>query len=127
MYYHTLCSLLLLLLLFAYTVYRYVTPDSPAVLPSITNKSLMELAADEGMTVERRRVPLSEVGDFAEIAACGTAVVMTAIKEVVARGTVHSVNGGADTVGPVCQRLYERVRGIQNGDAPDKFGWMVEV
>eukprot|EP00953_Heterococcus_sp_UTEX-ZZ885_P020635 11538-Heterococcus_DN1.PRE.1 len=79
----------------------------------------MELAADEGMTVERRRVPLNEVGDFAEIAACGTAVVMTAIKEVVARGTVHSVNGGADTVGPVCQRLYERVRGIQNGDAPD--------
>jgi branched-chain amino acid aminotransferase len=59
-----------------------VTPDSPAILKSITNKSLMELAADEGMVVERRRVPLTEVGEFAEVAACGTAVVMTAIKEV---------------------------------------------
>ena len=53
--------------LYLLDVRRYVTPDSPAVLPSITNKSLMELAADEGMTVERRRVSMSEVADFTEV------------------------------------------------------------
>lgn len=62
---------------------RFVTPDSPAVLPSITNKSLMELAKDEGMTVEHRPVPFSEVASFKEVAACGTAVVMTSIKQIV--------------------------------------------
>ena len=34
----------------------YVTPNSPAVLPSITNKSLMQLAESLGMKVERREV-----------------------------------------------------------------------
>lgn len=67
---------------------RFVTPDSPAVLPSITNKSLMELAEDEGMIVEHRPVPLSEVGSFKEVAACGTAVVMTSIKQIVKGGEV---------------------------------------
>ena len=62
-----------------------------------------------------------------QVAACGTAVVMTAIKEIVHKGKVYSLNGGSDEVGPVCQRLYARVRGIQNGDLPDKFGWMETV
>lgn len=106
---------------------KYVTPDSPAVLPSITNKSLMELAADECMIVEKRRVLMTEVADFAEVAACGTAVVMTAIKEIVYKGQVYTLNGGSDEVGPVCQKLYDRVRGIQNGDLPDKFQWMEKV
>ena len=35
----------------------YVTPKSDAVLPSITNKSLMQLAEAEGMKVEHRPVP----------------------------------------------------------------------
>lgn len=69
---------------------RFVTPDSPAVLPSITNKSLMELAKDEGMVVEHRPVPYSEVASFKEVAACGTAVVMTSIKQIV-RGSEVSL------------------------------------
>ena len=35
----------------------YVTPKSSSILPSITNKSLMQLADDLGMTVERRQIP----------------------------------------------------------------------
>ena len=37
----------------------YVTPKSTSILPSITNKSLMQIAEDLGMKVERR--PISEV------------------------------------------------------------------
>lgn len=62
----------------------YVTPDSAAILRSITNKSLMQIAADEGHVVERRQVPIEEVlaGGFSEVGACGTAVVVTPVKEI---------------------------------------------
>ena len=73
---------------------RFVTPDSPAVLPSITNKSLMELAKDAGMVVECRPIPFSEVASFKEVAACGTAVVMTSIKEIVKGEEVSQTCGG---------------------------------
>lgn len=66
-----------------------MTPDSSAVLRSITNKSLMQLAEDRGMKVEQRPIPLTEVGSFKEVAACGTAVVITPIKEIVAGGEVR--------------------------------------
>ncbi len=68
---------------------KFVTPDSPAVLPSITNKSLMQLAEDEGMVVEHRPVPFEEVASFKEVAACGTAVVITSIKQIVKGGEVR--------------------------------------
>ncbi|CAM9216142.1 unnamed protein product [Choristocarpus tenellus] len=106
---------------------RFVTPDSPAVLPSITNKSLMDLAADAGMVVEQRAVALKEVSEFVEVAACGTAVVMTSIKQIVHGVEVIKINGGSDEVGQVCQSLYDRVRGIQVGEEEDKFGWMETV
>ncbi|CAM9692312.1 unnamed protein product [Phaeothamnion confervicola] len=111
---------------------RYVTPDSPAILPSITNKasrsrSLMELAMSLGMPVERRAIPMAEVGELAEVAACGTAVVMTAIKQVVWGDSIVPIAGGSDEVGPVCRRLYGMVRAIQTGDAEDALGWMVDI
>ncbi|CAN0104214.1 unnamed protein product [Scytosiphon promiscuus] len=106
---------------------KFVTPKSPAVLPSITNKSLMQLAEDEGMVVEHRPVPFSEVASFKEVAACGTAVVMTTIKQIVKGGEIVSINGGSDETGPVCQSLYDRVRGVQAGELEDKFGWMLPV
>ena len=39
----------------------YVTPDSSSILPSITNKSIMEMAPDLGLNVERRPVPVEEL------------------------------------------------------------------
>ena len=48
---------------------RYVTPLSDAILESITNKSLMEIATDEGLEVQRRPLAISEIidGNFAEV------------------------------------------------------------
>ena len=51
----------------------YVTPKSTSILPSITNKSLMQLAEDMGMKVERRQIPEEELETFEEAGACGTA------------------------------------------------------
>ena len=57
----------------------YITPQSHSILPSITNKSLQQLAEDMGLTVERRPVPFEEIATFDEAAECGTAAVIAPI------------------------------------------------
>ena len=102
----------------------YVTPDSGSVLPSVTNKSLQELAKDMGMTVERKRISVDELADFDEAGACGTAAVITPIKKIVDRETGKTWEYCKDgKAGPVSTKLYSRLQGIQMGDEPDKFGW----
>ena len=60
----------------------YITPKSTSILPSITNKSLMQLAEDMGMTVEVRQIPEDEIGTFDEAGACGTAAVISPIARI---------------------------------------------
>jgi len=105
---------------------RYVTPESSSILPSVTNRTLMQLAKDMGMAVEVRPVPFEELATFAEIGACGTAVVVTPVCEVRRGDTVIRV-GSETGCGPVLQKLYEAVQGIQYGELPDTHGWCVEV
>lgn len=105
----------------------YVTPKSQAILASITNKSLMELAADEGLDVQVRPIHIDEVAGFQEVAACGTAVVVTPVNKVVHGDKVMTIGAGGTGVGPVLDKLYKRVRGIQTGDLPDSFHWMMPV
>ena len=59
----------------------YITPQSHSILPSITNKSLQQLATDMGLTVERRPVPVEEIAAFDEAAECGTAAVIAPISQ----------------------------------------------
>ena len=108
----------------------YITPDSHSVLPSITNMSLRQIAADLGMTVERRHVPVEELSTFEEAGACGTAAVISPISEIVDRDTnTHYVFRKDGKVGPVCTKMYERLLAIQTGDYPDNHGWvdLVEI
>ena len=105
----------------------YVTPKSDAILASITNKSLMEIARSEGMDVQVRPIEVNEVGSFQEVAACGTAVVVTPVSHIHYKDKSFVINGGSIEVGPVMNKLYNKVRGIQKGDISDPFGWMVSV
>ena len=107
----------------------YITPKSDAILASITNKSLMELAASEGRDVQHRPVRMQELvdGHFTEAAACGTAVVVPPVKNVLYKNVVHNIGSGAEEVGPVVQGLYASVRAIQVGEQDDTFGWMMEA
>eukprot|EP01038_Epipyxis_sp_PR26KG_P004535 gene4535-6405_t len=104
----------------------FVTPNSEAILESITNKSLMELAKDEGMDVQVRPISVNEVlnGDLSEVAACGTAVVVTPVSKIVFGDKVVSI---PNEIGPKIKGLYDRIRRIQNGEEPDKFNWMTEL
>jgi len=103
----------------------YVTPDSKSILPSITNMSLMTLAENMGMKVEKRPVPVEELGEFDEVGACGTAAVITPIRKIIDPDYNKIYEYGSDnTPGPVCTKLYNRLTAIQTGDEPDIFNWI---
>ena len=106
----------------------YITPDSKSILPSITNMSLIQLAEDMGMKVERRAVPVEELSEFEEVGACGTAAVITPIRKIVDPDSNKIYQYCEDNVpGPVCSKLYHRLTAIQTGDEEDKFGWVSYV
>lgn len=104
---------------------QYVTPASNSILPSITNKSLMQIAEDMGMEVVRRRIEVDELANFEEAGECGTAAVISPV------GKVDDIDTGKSYVfskdgqpGKVCEQLYKTLRGIQYGDLEDKYGWV---
>lgn len=72
----------------------YVTPLSSSILPSITNKSLMQIAEDLGMKVERRPIPEEELDTFEEAGACGTAAVISPISRLDDMETGKTYNFG---------------------------------
>jgi len=103
----------------------YITPDSKSILPSITNKSLIDLAEEMGMNVERRPVPVEELSEFDEAGACGTAAVITPIRKIDDLDKKVSYTfGDGKVAGPVTTKLYERLTSIQCGDVEDPFGWV---
>ena len=106
----------------------YVTPDSVSILPSITNMSLRVLAQDIGMKVEQRQILVEELAEFEEVGACGTAAVISPICKIVDRDTrreyLYCKNGKAS---PVSEKLYNKLKAIQEGLEPDKYGWITVV
>lgn len=106
----------------------YVTPKSTSILPSITNKSLMQLAEDMGMTVERRQIPEEELATFEEAGACGTAAVISPIERIDDLENKKSYIISKDgKPGPICTQLYHHLRNIQYGIEPDVHGWTTVV
>ena len=108
----------------------FVTPLSNSVLPSITNKSLQQVAADLGLKVEKRVIPYEELETFEEVNACGTAVVITPIGSITDKPGLKSETvsrefkfGEPGVCGPASRKLYETLRGIQDGTVPDTHGW----
>ena len=101
-----------------------VTPKSDTILPSITRRSLVQVAKDYlGMEVEERPVALAEIGEFSECGLCGTAAVISPVGEIHDHGTVYSYAG----MGPKIQALYDTLRGIQMGTVEGPEGWVREV
>ena len=106
----------------------YITPLSSSILPSITNRSLMQLAEDMGLKVERRPVPEEELATFEEAGACGTAAVISPIQRIDdlenKKSYVISKDGKP---GPISTKLYNKLRAIQYGDEPDVHGWVTVI
>lgn len=101
---------------------EYLTPRSNAILPSVTNDSLMTLAREKGYKVTRRHIPVDELSEMQEAAACGTACVISPIDRVIDpdKGRMYEISR---TPGPVLTDLYHTLQDIQYGRAEDKYDW----
>lgn len=104
---------------------KVVTPKSDSILPSITRRSLIAVAKDYlGLEVEEREVYFDEVKDFAECGLCGTAAVISPVGKIVDHGKEIVFPAGMEKMGPVTQKLYETLTGIQMGRLEAPEGWI---
>jgi len=108
---------------------RFVTPKSNAILPSVTRRSIMTLAEQHlHMQVEDRPIDLrKEIGDVEEMAACGTAAVLAPVGKVWLDGAWHHFHDNGQSVGPIMQKVYDLLVGIQRGESRDENHWTREV
>ena len=100
----------------------FVTPRSDSILPSVTNDSLRTLAEDLGIPVEVRPIALTELSEFQEAGACGTAAVISPIDKIIDADTGVIYNFGY-APGPVFTELYHALQDIQYGRREDVHGW----
>ena len=102
----------------------YITPKSTSILPSITNKSLQQVALDLGMRVECRPIPEEELSTFEEAGGCGTAAVLSPINRIDDPERGLSIQIAKDgQPGPMSRKLYDRLTGIMYGLEEDIHGW----
>ncbi|MBS7340654.1 MAG: branched-chain amino acid aminotransferase [Lachnospiraceae bacterium] len=107
---------------------KVVTPKSSSILPSITRRSLVQVAKEYlGLEAEEREVYLEELPDFAECGLCGTAAVISPVGKIVDHGKEICLPSGMSEMGPVTKKLYETLTGIQMGTIKAPEGWVVEV
>jgi branched-chain amino acid aminotransferase len=105
---------------------KYVTPLSSSILPSVTNMSLMQIAKDMGMEVERRPVEVTEIETFSEAGCCGTAAVITPVKSITYRG--NTVTYCKDNQpGAKTKLLYDRLTQIQLSQIEDTHHWNYKI
>lgn len=111
---------------------KVVTPMlNGSILPGITRDSVLRICRDWGLPTEERRISVEELlqaqkeGKLEEVFGTGTAAVVSPVKELRWKGQVAHISGGQ--IGPMTQKLYDTLTGIQWGKLPDEKGWTVPV
>ena len=118
--------------IFFYLGDELVTPAlTGTILAGITRDSVIHMARDWGMKISERRISLDEVlsalegKTLKEAFATGTAAVISPVGKLAYRGKTYPVNNGK--VGPLAQKLYDTIMGIQYGKVKDPYGWVEKV
>ncbi len=109
-----------------------VTPMlSGSILPGITRDSVLTLCREWGIPTEERKISVEELleaqknGKLEEVFGTGTAAVISPVGKLRYKDEVMTISGGE--IGPLSQKIYDTVTGIQLGKIEDKHGWRVEV
>ena len=106
----------------------YTAACTGTVLPGVTRRSCMELLQDWGYEVIEGKLAIEDIvaagraGKLEEIFGTGTAAVVSPVKELCWKG--ESVFIGDGSIGPVTQKLYDTMTGMQWGKLPDEKGWI---
>lgn len=102
-----------------------------SILPGVTRNSCLELCRSWGLPVEERRISVDELveaakdGSLEEVWGSGTAAVISPVGHLRYEEQVMQINDGS--IGPVSQRLYDTLTGIQYGRIEGPKGWVVTV
>ena len=109
-----------------------VTPElGGTILPGVTRDSVLTLLRDWGVKATERPITIDEVveahrsGQLKEVFGTGTAAVISPVGELAYQGRRMVIQGGG--IGPLTQRLYDAIVGIQYGKTPDPHRWTLEV
>ena len=109
-----------------------VTPElGGTILPGVTRDSVLTLLRDWGVKATERPITIDEVveahrgGQLEEVFGTGTAAVISPVGELAYQGRRMVIQGGG--IGPLTQRLYDAIVGIQYGKTPDPHRWTLEV
>jgi branched-chain amino acid aminotransferase len=97
-------------------------------LHGVTRDSLLTLGRDLGYKVAERAFDVKEMLEWVktgEAALSGTAAVLAGVGTLIYRGTEHRVSSG--DVGPLTRALRAQLVAVQQGDAPDRHGWLERV
>ena len=109
----------------------YTAATVGTVLPGVTRRSCIELLRDWGYTVHEGKLTIADVmkaareGNLEEVFGTGTAAVVSPVKQL-DYGS-ESARIGDGKIGPVTQKLYDTLTGIQWGRLPDEKGWIQPV
>ena len=104
---------------------KVVTPKSDSILPSITRRSLIQVAQEYlGLEAEEREITLEDVKDMAECGLCVTAAVISPVGKIVDHGKEICLPSGMTQMGPITQKLYDTLTGIQMGRIEAPEGWI---
>jgi branched-chain amino acid aminotransferase len=99
-------------------------------LHGVTRDSLLTMARQMGFKVEERVFDVAEMAEWVktgEAALSGTAAVLAGVGTLVRSDGTEAKVGGTGEVGPMTQKLRAALVAIQNGTAPDTFGWTRKV
>ncbi|MFH6602036.1 branched-chain amino acid aminotransferase [Maribacter algicola] len=105
-------------------------PTSDRILDGITRKSILEIAKDEGIATEVRKITVSELveaakkGTLKEMFGAGTAAVVSPIATFGYRDTDYDL---PELENSYASRLKKRITDIQYNRAEDPFGWRFKV
>ena len=109
----------------------YTAATVGTVLPGVTRRSCIELLKDWGYEVIEGKLAIADImkaaheGKLEEVFGTGTAAVVSPVKELVWKGDHAYIGDGK--IGPVTQKLYDTMTGMQWGRLPDTKGWIVSV
>ncbi|GAA0163424.1 hypothetical protein LIER_39593 [Lithospermum erythrorhizon] len=78
-----------------------------------------------GKKVEERLIEVEELEDVEEIFCTGTAVGVAPVRSITYKG--NKIEYNAEGKDMVCNKLYERLVGIQKGGFKDEKGWIVDI
>lgn len=109
-----------------------ITPElNGSILPGVTRDSVICLCKEWGIPVAERRISVDEIveaarsGAMEECFGTGTAAVVSPVGEL--RYEESRMEIGDGKIGPVTQRIYDTITGIQLGEIDGPEGWSVEV